>query len=398
MFGHAELHFEGRRLCGRRPFALFESKGGVFSWHSSRVDFPFRSGIGDALEEVRRALRWSRDFIDSRGAAIGFFAYDFARTLEARAFTANSLHDDLQLPDARLVFYEALEESAIPDTREYSQSGEKPEEGAATQADAAYIESFARIQRYIEAGDIYQANLTRRFSQPCQHSARELFSRLTQAHVMPFSALLEYDDFAIVSNSPERFFSLNARVLAAEPIKGTARRGRDFAEDEALKRALQLSEKDRAENVMIVDLLRNDLGRVCEYGTVKVPQLCALRTFPTLHHLVSTVTGKLRTELDATEAMRALFPCGSISGAPKIRAMQILDELESSRRGVAMGAIGYFGFNGAADWNVAIRTVTLQNETAYFHVGGGITIGSEAQSEYSEMLLKSLALQRALAN
>ena len=147
---------------------------------------------------------------------------------------------------------------------------------------------------------------------------------------------------------------------------------------------------------MIVDLLRNDLGRVCEFGSVQVPELCALKTFPTLHHLVSTVTGTLRENLDATDAMRALFPCGSISGAPKIRAMQILSEMETTRRGASMGAIGYFGFDGDADWNVAIRTITLQKQVAHFHVGGGITCGSEAQSEYEEMLLKAAALQRAL--
>ena len=147
---------------------------------------------------------------------------------------------------------------------------------------------------------------------------------------------------------------------------------------------------------MIVDLLRNDLGRVCAFGSVQVPELCALKTFPTLHHLVSTITGTLRAEFDATDAMRALFPCGSISGAPKIRAMQILDEMETVKRGVAMGAIGYFGFDGDADWNVAIRTITLKNGAAHFHVGGGITCGSEAQSEYSEMLLKASALRHAL--
>lgn len=435
MFGHAELHFEGRRLRGRRPFALFESSGGAFSWRSSRADFPFQGGRGDALQEIQRALTWSREMFAAstrdgqmRGAAIGYFAYDFARTLEPRAFVSASPRDDFSLPDARLIFYEELEESALPDPREYSHDAEtnaanddfsagenadarreKPRDfieenvreyshafEAAPRADENYVKDIARIQNYIEAGDIYQANLTRRFCQPCDFPAHELFSRLADAHPTPFSALLEYDDFAIVSNSPERFFSLRARVLAAQPIKGTAPRGGDFAEDEARKIALLTSEKDRAENVMIVDLLRNDLGRICEFGSVKVPELCALKTFPMLHHLVSTVTGKLRKNLDATDAMRALFPCGSISGAPKIRAMQILDALETLRRGVSMGAIGYFSFDGDADWNVAIRTVTLQNGAAHFHAGGGITSGSEAQSEYEEMLLKAAALQRAL--
>ncbi len=175
------------------------------------------------------------------------------------------------------------------------------------------------------------------------------------------------------------------------------RRGATPNEDEYSKEALRNSTKDRAENVMIVDLLRNDLGRVCKWGSVRVPQLFEVQSFPTLHHLVSTVAGELRPEFDDVDAMRACFPCGSITGAPKIRAMQIIDELEPVRRGVAMGAIGYFGFNGDMDWNVAIRTITCKNDTAYFHVGGGIVADSTPQDEYSEMLLKERALRAALS-
>ena len=264
MFGSSELHFEGRRLRGRRPFALFESIGGAFSWRSSRADFPFRDGRGDALEELCRALIWSRETfaastrgIQKRGAAVGYFAYDFARVLEPRAFTANSPKNDLQLPDARLVFYEILEESALPDSREYSHGGENAVANAsvssrenatardantrdfssenpreysqqivdAPRADENYQRDIARIKNYIEAGDIYQANLTRRFSVSCELEARELFSRLTFAHPTPFSALLEYDDFAIVSNSPERFFfaAFASTRSAADQRHGAAR-------------------------------------------------------------------------------------------------------------------------------------------------------------------------------
>jgi para-aminobenzoate synthetase component 1 len=203
--------------------------------------------------------------------------------------------------------------------------------------------------------------------------------------------------FFDVSQSPERFLRLEGSTLTAQPIKGTARRGNTQEEDKYAKEALRNSTKDRAENVMIVDLLRNDLGRVCQWGSVRVPQLFEVQSFPTLHHLVSTVTGELRPERCGVDAIQACFPCGSITGAPKIRAMQIIDELEPVRRGVAMGAIGYFGFNGDMDWNVAIRTITCENNTAYFHVGGGIVADSTPQDEYSEMLLKAQALRAALA-
>jgi para-aminobenzoate synthetase component 1 len=212
----------------------------------------------------------------------------------------------------------------------------------------------------------------------------------------PFSALLEWDDLAIVSNSPERFLRLRGREVLAQPIKGTIKRGQTPAEDEKLQRELENSAKNRAENVMIVDLMRNDLGRVCEFGSVRVPKLCEIETFPTLHHLVSDVTGTLRKKCDGLDLIRACFPCGSITGAPKIRAMQIIDQMEPAQRGVAMGAVGYFAFDGDMEWNVAIRTITCKNDTAYFHAGGGIVADSEAQSEHDEVMLKAKALLAAL--
>ena len=190
---------------------------------------------------------------------------------------------------------------------------------------------------------------------------------------------------------------LRGREVLAQPIKGTIKRGDTPGEDAALQTELLNSAKNRAENVMIVDLVRNDLGRVCEFGSVQVPKLCEVQTFPTLHHLVSDVTGTLRADCDGLDLLRAAFPCGSITGAPKIRSMQIIDELEPVRRGAAMGAIGYIDFNGDMDWNVAIRTITCKNNTAYFHVGGGIVADSEAQSEHDEVMLKAQALQAALA-
>jgi para-aminobenzoate synthetase component 1 len=388
------LDFEGRRLQGARPFAVFETKGGAWTWHSEWPHFPFHDGQGDPLNAVQGALRWCRENMSTCGAAIGFLAYDLARQIEPRAFLADAPSDDLNIPDARLVFFEELQgapiqysHSSADDARPAVEVGAQPE----------YRRAIERIQNYIAAGDIYQANFTQRFQEPLPCPPDELYERLCAAHPMPFSALLQWDDLSLVSNSPERFLRLQNNTLTAQPIKGTVRRGITQAEDEYSKEALRNSIKDCAENVMIVDLLRNDLGRVCQWGSVRVPQLFEVQSFPTLHHLVSTVTGELRPTCDAVDALRAAFPCGSITGAPKIRAMQIIEEMETTRRGASMGAIGYFGFNGDMDWNVAIRTITCKNNVASFHVGGGIVADSTAQDEYSEMLLKAQALRAALA-
>ncbi|HVF84956.1 MAG TPA: aminodeoxychorismate synthase component I [Abditibacteriaceae bacterium] len=392
---HAFLDFEGRRLSGARPFAVWETRDGKWSWTTdSSTRFPFASGSGDVLEELQNALRWCKNEY-SNGGALGFLAYDLARQIEPRAFRS-SKQNDLPVPDARLVWYEELHNEPQPpiEHSDVAREDSKPEK---QRPNPAYERAIAQILELIAAGDIYQANYTQRFSCALPCSPRELYERLRAQNPSPFGALLEWDDLAIVSNSPEKFLSLKNRVLEAQPIKGTMARGGNADEDEALKAQLHLSAKDRAENVMIVDLLRNDLGRVCEYGSVRVPELFAVQTFPTLHHLVSTVRGTLRANCDAVNAIRACFPCGSITGAPKIRAMQIIDELESVRRGAAMGALGCFAFNGDMHWNVAIRTVTCLNGQAFFNVGGGIVADSEVGSEYAEMQLKAAALKRALA-
>ena len=394
------LDFDGRRLQGARPFAVFESNRGAWKW-TADSDFPFQNGKGDVLAEIRRALHWSREKRSTPGAAMGFFSYDFARQLEPRAFGKNSSQDDLEIPDVRLVFCDELDISPVPDFPfgpfAPADSGEIPT--------PEYSDSIARIREYIGAGDIYQANFATRFSASLPCSPEELYARLRSIHPAPFSALLEWDDFSIVSNSPERFLRLDNQgengVLSSQPIKGTARRGSTPAEDQAIKAALQNSPKNRAENVMIVDLIRNDFGRVCQYGSIAVPNLFELQTFASLHHLVSEVRGVLRPDCDALDAFGAAFPCGSITGAPKIRAMQIIDELETTRRGASFGAVGYFGFGGDLqgdmEWNVAIRTITCKDGMAHFHVGGGIVEGSSAEDEYSEMQLKAAALRAALA-
>ncbi|HVF88094.1 MAG TPA: aminodeoxychorismate synthase component I [Pyrinomonadaceae bacterium] len=266
-----------------------------------------------------------------------------------------------------------------------------------------YLAAVRRIKEHIFAGDIYQANLTQQITCPLLSglTAEEVFVRLRCGHPASFAAFLRRSEDVVVSASPERFLRVGAgdesgRVIEAWPIKGTRRRGRDAEEDARLRAELLASEKDRAENVMIVDLLRNDLGRVCHFGSIEVTELCALQEHPTLFHLVSKVRGRLREDATAGRIIRAAFPCGSITGAPKIRAMEIIDEIETAPRGLSMGSIGYFSFDGRTDLSVAIRTMTIRENTARFNVGGGIVADSDPAQEYEESLLKARALLRAL--
>ncbi len=249
---------------------------------------------------------------------------------------------------------------------------------------------------HIAAGDIYQVNLAQRFRVEAAPAPAVLFRRLREESPAPFSAFLSFLGGGIVSSSPERFFRVQGSRIETWPIKGTRPRGATPEEDAALRAALLASEKDRAENVMIVDLERNDLGRVCEIGSVGVPALWDVASYANVHHLVSRVEGRLRPDAGPVDVIRALFPGGSITGAPKIRAVEIIDELEPVRRGVYTGAIGYWDVRGDCDWNIAIRTLVLESGAASFHVGGGIVADSTPEGEYEETLVKASAMLRAL--
>ncbi|MEO6390447.1 MAG: aminodeoxychorismate synthase component I, partial [Pyrinomonadaceae bacterium] len=268
---------------------------------------------------------------------------------------------------------------------------------------AEYEAAVSAIKDHIAAGDIYQANLTQQFTATIGDAAPEdIFLRLRREHPAPFSAFIRRTSDVVISGSPERFVrvtdSTDGRVAEAWPIKGTRPRGTTADGDVKLRAELLASEKDRAENVMIVDLLRNDLGRVAEFGSVTVEELFTLQEHPSLFHLVSKVRANLRPNVRMSDLLRAAFPCGSITGAPKIRAMEIIDELEPSPRGLSMGAIGYFGFDGTADLNVAIRTMTIRKGIAKFNVGGGIVADSEPAAEYDESMVKARSLMAALGN
>ena len=284
-----------------------------------------------------------------------------------------------------------------------------------------YLTAIEQVKERIRRGDTYQTNLTQqlRARLPETLTPQTIFYRLRRDHPAPFAAFIRRGDSTVVSASPERFFQVKSKnnrlsgaVVSTSPIKGTRPRGRTAADDERLLRELKTSVKDRAENVMIVDLLRNDLGRVCRYGSVGVEKLCELATHSTLHHLVSTVSGTLAENVTFAELLAAVFPCGSITGAPKISTMQIIEEIERSPRGLSMGAIGYYApcFDPPAtlespqrtnshtllDFSVAIRTIVVRGREAVFNVGGGIVIDSDPADEYEESLVKARAILSAI--
>jgi len=261
---------------------------------------------------------------------------------------------------------------------------------------AGYFQRFGRVKRYIEAGDVYQVNLTQRFTAQTTASPVELYRRLRLVSPSTHGGLLQWTGAAIVSSSPELFLDLRARKVVTRPIKGTRPRSSEAWEDAALRRELATSEKDRAELTMIVDVLRNDLGRVCRYGTVRVVEGSTIEDHPTVFHQAATITGELGEGRDWADLLAAASPGGSVTGAPKIRAMQIIRELEPTPRGVYCGSMGWIGLNGDASFNIAIRTLVQRGSSVELFAGGGIVADSRAEEEYNETLVKLKGLLQAL--
>jgi para-aminobenzoate synthetase component 1 len=259
-----------------------------------------------------------------------------------------------------------------------------------------YLAAVRRAVEYVHAGDCFQVNVSQRLLHPAALAPLELYRRLRECNPAPFAGYLDLGDFAVASASPERFVRVANGEVETRPIKGTRPRGATPEEDRARAEELLRSAKDRAENVMIVDLLRNDLGRVCAYGSVRVAAVCRLESYRHVHHLVSAVRGRLRPGLGPVDLLRASFPGGSVTGAPKVRAMQIIAELEPTARGPYCGCLGYVGFDGSADTNILIRTFTVGRGWVQFPVGGGVVADSAPEEEYEETLHKAEGLLRAL--
>jgi para-aminobenzoate synthetase component 1 len=352
------------------------------------------------------------------GGAIGYFGYDLGRLLER---LPSRLSADPDLPDLDLGFFDRViawdhveergwliglevdgSRGSLRDLRAEIEGSHPAEPTAGDDlgelefrsnvSRADYLAMVRRVLEEIAAGEVYQVNVSQRLEATWRGTAWEAYERLRAASPVPFGAFLQLDaDTAILSASPERYLRLDGQRVETRPMKGTRPRGRTAAEDERLAADLGGSPKDRAENAMIVDVLRNDLGRVCRTDSVAAEELCAVEPSATVWQMVSTVVGELRAGLGAVELLRACFPGGSISGAPKIRAMELIEELETVRRGVYCGAIGYLSATGAMDTSVAIRTLVLDGQRLLLSVGGGIVADSDPEAEYEESLVKARA-------
>ena len=357
------------------------------------------------------------------GGALGYFSYDLGRSIESIPSIAQ---DDLLLADMKvgiyswaivvdhnkkktvlvgdksdlrtrrewndLVHYVSDSSSFIKNQKEFKVLAEVD----SNMTESYYAEAFEKIKTYIKEGDCYQVNLAQRFNADVEGEPWLAYKMLRNINPSPFSAYLNYADFQILSNSPERFLSVKDSIVQTKPIKGTRPRSDRKDKDDALLHELASSKKDQAENVMIVDLLRNDISKNCALGSVKVPKLFDIESFPNVHHMVSTITGKLDKNRCAIDLLRGCFPGGSITGAPKLRSMEIIEELEPHRRGIYCGAIGYISNDGNMDTNIAIRTILHKQQKMYFYAGGGIVYDSEMNLEYQETFDKAAAMLQVL--
>ena len=401
------------------PYETIESKDGRVTVTNAEHQFTYAADIFKVVRE--RISYWGegrkiqKDLPPFQGGAAGFFGYDLARQIEklpnrtkknAQPDACIGLYDcvlafDHQKNTATLMIAAATEKEALVHKKiiedcvlAHQEKRFEPYEFAwdAEKDDTAFRKDIAKVIDYIHAGDIFQANLSRRFSAdvPPSFDAYAHYRQLRVLNAAPYAAFMNFGALTLASSSPERFLEVKDRVIETRPIKGTMPSNLPTS-------ALHESEKDRAENVMIVDLLRNDLSKVCEDHSIGVTKLCDVESFEGLHHMVSTVRGTLRGDMGPMDAMRACFPGGSITGAPKIRAMEIIEELETHRRGAYCGAMAWMGYNGAMDSAITIRTLVYENGKVHLQTGGGITAESVSETELAETLTKATKLFESFA-
>lgn len=352
--------------------------------------------------------------------AIGYISYDAGRMLEKLPDTSE---EDFIIPDIRFVFYKNLIIFDLENNKKYvtdidgnderihkilrkiHECNKIEEEIVSEKSENKFYSNFIKedyknaistLKDYIKSGDVYIANMTQRFWCENDEESFSIYKKLRSINKAPFSAFLNFKDFQIISSSPERFIQVKDNKAHTRPIKGTRPRGNSFEEDERNKLELINSEKDKAELLMVVDLERNDFSKVCKLHSVKVTENFKLEEYATVFHLVSTVEGELKENVSAVKCIKECFPGGSITGTPKIRAMEIIEELEGLKRNIYTGVIGYFDFRGNCDFNIVIRSILKKENKAYFGVGGGITYDSIEEDEYNETLDKAKALMRVL--
>ena len=416
------------------PFQTLVAKNGSITLDN----LPFHGNPFLVLKTLLADYKQSThpDLPPFQGGIAGTFSYDLYQYIES--FSTHQ-SDDMQFPDLAVGFYDVLISFDHQTMRAWIVSTGWPEKTAEKRIRRAkqrlrhirhfiaappvnavdettlnlckkddihshfnaktYADAVTRVIEHIKAGDIFEANISQCFTTQNAHLLPfHLYKRLMQHNPAPFAAYLNLGEFIVISASPERFLKLRDGFVETRPIKGTRRRDLDPVVDRALADELINSEKDRAENIMIVDLMRNDLSKVCQEDSVMVSQLCQLETYPSVHHLVSVVTGELKPAFGAIDLLLATFPGGSITGAPKVRAMQIIASIEPTKRGIYCGSIGFIGFNGNLDLSIAIRTYTIKQDRITFQAGGAVVIDSNPLDEYQETLTKSRALYHALTH
>ncbi len=415
----SETHIDSRfDVLVANPIATLETVAGDTQIKTDTQEYASQDDPFSLLDELQQQLlpnldlgaEWDLPFV---GGALGYFSYDLGRRVESMPELAAK---DLQTPDMAVGLYEwalvvdhKLEKACVVGQNIEqawqwlnSQSPANVEDfkligdWQSNMTQASYASRFDRVQEYLLSGDCYQINLAQRFNAPYQGSEWQAYLKLEAANQAPFSAFIRMPKSTLLSISPERFLELKDNVIETKPIKGTRPRGVDTVQDQANAQDLQTAEKDQAENLMIVDLLRNDIGRVASPGSVHVPKLFDIESFPAVHHLVSTIRANLDPQYSAADLLRACFPGGSITGAPKVRAMQIIEELEPHRRSAYCGSIGYISRHGRMDTSITIRTLVAENNKLYAWAGGGVVADSDCASEYQETLDKLSKILPAL--
>lgn len=404
-------------FIGINPFLKFEVKNEKAHINDNIVE-------GDPFKVLENLIYQHKndiqDDIPFLSGAIGYISYDTGRLLEE---LPNTSKEDFNIPDMRFIFYKNIIIFDLINDKKYItdldgnieniesilkviHNGEKiNDEIVCEKSNNIFYSNFikedykkavTKLKEYIISGDVYIANMTQRFWCYNEEESFDIYKKLRSINKAPFSAYLNFEDFQIISSSPERFIQVFKNKAHTRPIKGTKPRGHNVEEDEKNKLELINSEKDKAELLMVVDLERNDFSKVCKPHTVKVTENFKLEEYATVFHLVSTVEGELKENVSSVRCIKECFPGGSITGTPKIRSMEIIEELEGIKRNIYTGSIGYFDFRGNCDFNIVIRTIIKKDNKAFFGVGGGITYDSIEEDEYNETLDKAKALMRVL--
>ncbi|EML9735802.1 aminodeoxychorismate synthase component I [Bacillus cereus] len=413
-------------IVGLNPVAVIRGKDETLHISESGKETIKRGNPLDLMQEYME--QWKTDYNPEyppfQGGAIGYFSYDCIRYIEKLPSLAE---DDINIPDIffllfddvfvydqkeqvlwvithyvdkyeeakeRLNEWKSLWMTEAPEVTVPFESPEKKSEAVAF-TEAGFMKAVECIQEYIGAGDVFQVNLSTRQERTLQTHPLEIYTSLREINPSPYMGYLELGDFQIVSGSPELLIKKQGTEVSTRPIAGTRSRGAGEQEDEELARELIENEKERAEHVMLVDLERNDLGRVCKYGTVEVDEFMVIEKYSHVMHIVSNVRGEVEEDKDAFDLVKAVFPGGTITGAPKIRTMEIIEELEPVRRGIYTGSIGWIGYSGDTELNIVIRTLLAKDGKAHVQAGAGIVIDSNPENEYKESLKKAIALWRA---